>query len=121
MATWTCVKQCGACCHLDPAERPDLETYLGPTDLAHYLSLVGADGWCLNYDQIRRECRIYADRPWFCRVEPASFNALYGVSAEALNDFAVDCCEQQIEAVYGDDSDEMARFWQAVEPDRPST
>jgi len=24
MTTWQCVKQCGACCHLDPAERPDL-------------------------------------------------------------------------------------------------
>ncbi|MEO0521169.1 MAG: YkgJ family cysteine cluster protein, partial [Cyanobacteria bacterium P01_A01_bin.116] len=23
MATWQCVKNCGACCQLDPADRPD--------------------------------------------------------------------------------------------------
>ncbi|NEO03757.1 MAG: YkgJ family cysteine cluster protein, partial [Moorea sp. SIO3I7] len=37
MATWRCVKQCGACCHLDPAERPGLEEYLLPEELALYL------------------------------------------------------------------------------------
>ncbi|NJN49534.1 MAG: YkgJ family cysteine cluster protein, partial [Alkalinema sp. RL_2_19] len=24
MATWQCVKNCGACCNLNPAERPEL-------------------------------------------------------------------------------------------------
>lgn len=110
MASWRCVKQCGACCHLDPAERPDLDQYLSPADLALYLSLVGADGWCVNFDQVSRECRIYPDRPRFCRVEPAIFEELYGVEPEELNDFAIDCCRQQIEGVYGDRSLEMLRF-----------
>ncbi|MBD0268393.1 MAG: YkgJ family cysteine cluster protein [Cyanobacteria bacterium Co-bin8] len=114
MATWKCVKQCGACCHLDPSERPDLEDYLSSEDLERYLSLVGEDGWCINYDQSNRECRIYADRPWFCRVEATTFKALYGIEAKELNEFAIDCCEQQIEGVYGTGSEELEHFFDAV-------
>lgn len=110
MATWRCVKQCGACCQLDPADRPDLEDYLPPEELALYLSLVGPDGWCIHFDQDSRECQIYADRPRFCRVQPEVFQDLYGVEPEELNDFAIDCCRQQIEGVYGDRSLEMLRF-----------
>ncbi|MEB3338530.1 MAG: YkgJ family cysteine cluster protein [Leptolyngbyaceae bacterium] len=115
MATWLCVKQCGACCHLDPAERPDLDQYLSPDELKLYLSMVGEGGWCINLDQETRECRIYADRPRFCRVQADVFEDLYGIEPEELNDFAIDCCRQQIEGVYGDDSEEMHRFNQAVE------
>ncbi|MFO0175111.1 MAG: YkgJ family cysteine cluster protein, partial [Aphanizomenon sp.] len=25
MATWQCISQCGACCNLTPADRPDIE------------------------------------------------------------------------------------------------
>jgi uncharacterized protein len=110
MATWLCVKQCGACCHLDPSDRPDLADYLSPAELQQYLSMVGEDGWCINFDSIARECRIYADRPRFCRVEPEIFQDLYGVEPEDLNDFAIDCCRQQIDAVFGDRSLEMLRF-----------
>jgi uncharacterized protein len=110
MATWRCVKQCGACCHLDPTDRPDLDEYLMPSELDLYLSLVGEDGWCINFDHDSRECRIYADRPRFCRVEPEIFQDLYDVEPEALNDFAIDCCRQQIEGVYGHRSLEMLRF-----------
>ncbi|MBF2079645.1 MAG: YkgJ family cysteine cluster protein [Synechococcales cyanobacterium T60_A2020_003] len=114
MATWHCVKNCGACCHLDPTERPDLEDYLTPAELELYLSLVGADGWCVNFDHETRECKIYADRPRFCRVEAEVFYDLFGVEAEELNDFAIECCRQQIEAVYGDRSLEMIRFDQEI-------
>ncbi len=110
MATWRCVKQCGACCHLDPAERPDLETYLSPEDLKLYLSMVGEGGWCVNFDQVARECRIYSQRPHFCRVQADVFQEMYGIEPEELNDFAIDCCRQQIEGVYGDRSLEMLRF-----------
>lgn len=110
MATWRCVKQCGACCHLDPDERPDLAEYLSPADLKLYLSLVGPDGWCIHFDAATRECRIYADRPRFCRVEPEVFWDLYGVEPPDLNDFAIDCCRQQIEGVYGHRSLELLRF-----------
>jgi len=114
MATWQCVKQCGACCNLDPSDRPELADYLTPEELGLYSSLVGEDGWCINFDQDNRECRVYRDRPRFCRVESQVFQDLYGIEPEELNDFAIDCCRQQIEGVYGDRSLEMVRFDQAV-------
>jgi Fe-S-cluster containining protein len=114
MATWQCVKQCGACCHLDPQYRPDLHEYLTPEELELYLSMVGDGGWCINYDHDSRECQIYPDRPRFCRVEPEIFKDMYSVDSEDLNDFAIECCQQQIEGVYGDRSLEMLRFNQTV-------
>ncbi len=50
----------------------------------------------------------------FCRVESDVFQELYGIEASELNDFAIDCCQQQIEGVYGDYSPEMERFNQTV-------
>ncbi|HEY9908240.1 MAG TPA: YkgJ family cysteine cluster protein [Thermosynechococcaceae cyanobacterium] len=114
MATWLCVKQCGACCHLDPSDRPELADYLSPTELQLYLSMVGEDGWCVNFDSVDRACRIYAQRPRFCRVEPEVFQEMYGVEPQDLNDFAIDCCRQQIEGVFSDRSLEMLRFDRAV-------
>lgn len=110
MANWLCVKECGACCNLDPADRPDLDEYLSPEELELYLSMVGEGGWCVNFDRVTRECRIYEKRPRFCRVQPDVFEELYGIEATELNDFAIECCRQQIEGVYGDRSLEMLRF-----------
>ena len=39
---------------------------------------------------------------------------MYGIEPEELNDFATQCCREQIEGVYGDRSLEMVRFNQAV-------
>lgn len=114
MATWKCVKQCGACCNLDPAERPDLEEYLPPDELELYLSMVGEGGWCVNYDRTTRECKIYPNRPRFCRVDSEIFEDMYGIEPQELNDFAIACCREQIEGVYGDRSLEMLRFDQSV-------
>lgn len=114
MANWACVKHCGACCHLDPAERPDIETYLTATEYEHYLSLVGPGGWCIHFDAGDRQCQIYPDRPQFCRVQTDVFQRLYGIEPEELNDFAIDCCREQIDAVYGDLSLESLRFEQAI-------
>ncbi|MBE9038550.1 YkgJ family cysteine cluster protein [aff. Roholtiella sp. LEGE 12411] len=114
MSNWQCVKQCGACCNLNPAERPDLDQYLSPAELELYLSMVGEEGWCVNFNRTTRECRIYANRPRFCRVDPEIFQDMYGVEPEELNDFAIDCCRQQIEGVYGDRSLEMLRFDRSV-------
>ncbi|MFE1747964.1 YkgJ family cysteine cluster protein [Coleofasciculus sp. H7-2] len=114
MPTWRCVKQCGACCHLDPADRPDLDKYLAPEELQLYLSMVGEGGWCVNFDRDTRECQIYQDRPRFCRVQADVFEELYAIEPEELNDFAVECCREQIEGVYGDRSLEMIRFNQEV-------
>jgi uncharacterized protein len=114
MATWQCVKNCGACCNLTPADRPDLPDFLTPDELAVYLSMVGPDGWCINLDPTTRECNIYEKRPSFCRVTAQSFEAMFGIGPEDLNDFAIDCCRQQIDGVYGDRSLEMIRFDTAV-------
>lgn len=114
MATWQCVKQCGACCNLTPSDRPDLHEYLLPEELEVYMSMVGEDGWCINYDRLNRECRIYIDRPRFCRVESEIFQDMYGIEPEELNDFAIECCQEQITGVYGDLSLEMLRFERAV-------
>ncbi|MDJ0677275.1 MAG: YkgJ family cysteine cluster protein [Calothrix sp. MO_167.B42] len=114
MATWQCIKQCGACCHLDPEERPDIYEYLLPDELELYLSMVGEGGWCVNLDRETRECKIYPNRPRFCRVEPEIFQDMYGIEPEELNDFAIECCRQQIEGVYGWRSLELLRFNKAV-------
>lgn len=114
MANWQCVKQCGACCNLTPSDRPDLAEYLLPEELELYMSMVGDGGWCINYERNTRECRIYEDRPRFCRVESEAFQDMYGIEPEELNDFAIECCQEQITGVYGDLSLEMLRFERAV-------
>ena len=101
MVTWHCLKYCGACCHLDPADRPNLAEYLTPKEIEHYLSLVGEDGWCIHYNAERRQCNIYDQRPQFCRVEPENFERMYGINAEDFDEFAIECCQQQIQSVYG--------------------
>lgn len=115
MATWRCVKGCGACCYLEPSERPDLEEYLTPEELEQYLSMVGEGGWCINFDRASRECRIYSNRPRFCRVEPEIFQGMYGIVPEELNDFAIECCQEHISDIYGDNSPEMQHFNEKVE------
>lgn len=114
MATWQCIKGCGACCQLDPSDRPDLGEYLTDEELAHYLSLIGEDRWCINFDHQTRECRIYDNRPRFCRVQPDIFQQMYGIETAEFNDFAIDCCCQQIEGVYGKDSQEMGNYHSQV-------
>jgi len=114
MPQWTCIQQCGACCYLDPAERPDLADYLTPAELKHYLSLVGPEGWCVHFDAATRQCRIYAQRPRFCRVEPAVFRDLYGIEAAEFDEFAIACCQEQIGDARGPESPEMHRFLNAV-------
>ncbi|OLP17216.1 zinc/iron-chelating domain-containing protein [Leptolyngbya sp. 'hensonii'] len=115
MPTWRCVQHCGACCHLEPDDRPDLDQYLTPPELELYLSLVGEGGWCIHYDHSTRHCRIYADRPRFCRVQADVFQDLYGIEASEVNDFAIDCCQEQIAGVYGHESPEMDRFDTAIQ------
>ncbi|MGB3790514.1 MAG: YkgJ family cysteine cluster protein [Phormidesmis sp.] len=114
MATWQCVKNCGACCELSPADRPDLADYLAPAELSLYMSMVGKDGWCIHYDKDQRTCTIYNDRPNFCRVQPDTFQQLYDIQPNELNDFAIECCEQQIGGIYGNMSSEMDRFYEAI-------
>ena len=114
MATWQCVRTCGACCNLTPADRPDLDTYLTPEQLEIYLGLVGPDGWCIHYDSGNRLCQIYDQRPSFCRVQPDTFEQMFGITQDELNEFAIACCQEQISGVYGSNSKELQRFETAV-------
>lgn len=114
MANWRCLSNCGACCHLDPTDRPDLEQYLTKEELKVYLSMVGEDQWCINFDKQARQCKIYEQRPQFCRVKPDIFQRMYKIQAAEFEEFAIDCCHQQIEAMYGDPSEEMDRYIKEV-------
>lgn len=107
---WRCVSGCGACCNLDPEERPDLEDYLSPEELETYLSMVGEDGWCINYDHDDRQCQIYEQRPRFCRVQPDNFKSMFGIEPVEFNEFAIACCQQQITGVYGGQSLELEHY-----------
>ncbi len=110
MNHWRCIENCGACCHLDPSDRPDLDQYLTQEELTLYLGMVGEDGWCINYDHETRKCNIYSDRPRFCRVKPDVFEEMFDIPVEEFEEFAIDCCHQQIEAVYGEKCEEMKRY-----------
>ncbi|BAZ43574.1 hypothetical protein NIES4102_05750 [Chondrocystis sp. NIES-4102] len=114
LAQWQCVKNCGACCNLTPEDRPDLAEYLSDQELEQYMGMVGEDGWCINYDRDTRKCLIYSQRPNFCRVQADNFNKMYGVVAAEFNEFAIACCQQQIIGVYGEDSEELSRYNQAI-------
>lgn len=114
MSQWRCIENCGACCNLNPADRPDLETYLTATELELYLSMVGEDGWCINYDRNSRKCSIYDDRPRFCRVKPDIFQEMYHIPVDEFEEFAIDCCLQQIEGVYSENSVEMTNYLQEL-------
>jgi uncharacterized protein len=107
---WRCVSGCGACCNLTPEERPDLAEYLSPEELETYLSMVGRDGWCINYDHDARQCQIYQQRPRFCRVQPDTFKSMFGIKPGEFNQFALACCQQQISGVYGVKSLELENY-----------
>ena len=111
---WQCVSGCGACCNLTPEERPDLEEYLSQEELEIYMSMVGTDGWCINYDREARKCVIYEQRPSFCRVQPDTFESMFGIEPAEFNDFAIACCHQQISGVYGDSSPELEHYSQEI-------
>ena len=77
---WQCISQCGACCRLAPEERPEALEALNDEDQATYLAMVGKDGWCIHYDSGGRRCRIYDERPRFCRVR--NMDQLFGVEPD---------------------------------------
>lgn len=115
MAGWFCMQHCGACCYLEPSEREELETYLSPSELEQYYAMVGEDGWCIYYQKETRTCGIYQQRPSFCRVSPENFYHRYGIDQTEFDEFAIDCCCDHIGSIYGEDSEEMARYLYQVE------
>jgi Fe-S-cluster containining protein len=126
---WQCITGCGACCRLDPAERAEALEALNAEQRRQYLAMVGSDGWCIHFDSGGRRCRIYDERPFFCRVEnltslftearadhdPAAAEpAAPGAAAVAADAFAIACCTQQIRSVYGGRGKVMRRFRKAI-------
>ncbi len=114
---WSCIQGCGACCRLDPAERGEALKALSPPQRERYLAMVGPDGWCLHFDIGGRRCRIYDERPDFCRV--SALAPLFGVPAEQAEAFAIACCRQQIRQEYGGRSGVLRRFERATRRPAP--
>lgn len=110
--SWTCISHCGACCRLAPEERPEALAALSEEQRKVYLEMVGADGWCRHYDSGGRRCRIYDNRPDFCKVSHLA--TLFEVPADQADAFAIACCDQQIRSIYGGRSRELRRFKRSV-------
>lgn len=109
---WECIKGCGACCQLDkgPGAPPIEDILKDPEELELYKSMVGPDGWCINYNKTSRTCSIYEDRPRFCRVEPSVFWDLFGIEEEYMDEEACNFCTDTIRDVYGGRSKEIKSF-----------
>ena len=105
---WQCIRHCGACCYLSPHERQEALAALSDEQRNRYLAMVGNDGWCIHYDSGGRRCRIYSERPDFCRV--SQLGELFEVESDSLDAFAMQCCRQQIRSRYGGRSAVMRRF-----------
>ncbi|XP_009765000.1 uncharacterized protein LOC107817168 [Nicotiana tabacum] len=114
--TWQCVQNCGACCKLDkgPNFPTAEEIFDDPSDVELFQSMVGSDGWCIHFEKSTRKCSIYADRPYFCRVEPAIFETLYGIETKKFNKEACSSCIDTIKAIYGSSSKELENYNAAV-------
>jgi len=132
MDRWQCIQQCGACCRLDPELRQDALDALSPDQRELYLSMVGADGWCIHFNSGSRSCRIYDTRPDFCRV--SNLSRLFGTDSlgsgspssdspssdspgsdsEGADSLAIACCQQQIRSEYGGRGRVMKRFLRAI-------
>ncbi|WP_411867357.1 YkgJ family cysteine cluster protein [Vulcanococcus limneticus] len=110
--TWRCISGCGSCCRLDPGERNEALAALSPEQQEQYLAMVGPDGWCLHFDTGSSQCRIYDERPAFCRVE--NLGVLFDVPEAERNAFAIACCRQQIRCEHGGRGMVMRRFEQAI-------
>ncbi len=105
---WSCISNCGACCRLDPTERSEAIEVLNPRQREEYMKLVGTNGWCIHYDTGGKKCRIYKERPDFCRV--SNLFDFFAVEAPQQAEFAIKCCTEQIRSTYGPRSRVMSRY-----------
>ena len=109
---WRCIQGCGACCRLDPTLRPEALDALNAEQRRQYLAMVGPDGWCIHFDTGGRRCRVYRDRPDFCRVE--NLMRLFGAEGGEADTLAIRCCTEQIRSEYGGRGRVMRRFLRAI-------
>ena len=112
MKSWSCIKNCGACCRFDLTEREDLSRILSSNDIALINSMTSKDGWCKHLDKSNRKCMIYESRPHFCRVN--EFSISFKEYIKNGDKFLIDCCKQHITSIYGRKSKQMKNFKSAV-------
>ncbi len=105
---WSCISNCGSCCRLDPEERPEALSVLTDLQQKEYFKLVGEDGWCIHYDKSRKICKIYSQRPNFCRVE--NLLAIFKYENSNFENEAIKYCRQHIRSIYGGKSNVLKRF-----------
>lgn len=48
--------------------------------------MIGPDDWCIHFDKENRQCKVYEDRPQFCKVDKKSYKKMFDVEPE---DFTV--------------------------------
>ena len=112
MKSWTCIEKCGACCQIDLKHRENLANILSQKDIELIKSMTKKDGWCKYLDKKNMKCKIYENRPHFCKVSIFSKN-FKGYKKKGDN-FLIDCCKEHISFIYGKESEEMKRFKQEI-------
>ena len=112
MKSWTCIKNCGACCQIDLKYRKNLNNILSERDIELIKSMTQKDGWCKYLDKKNMKCTIYDNRPHFCKVSLFSKN--FKEYKKKGDNFLIDCCKEHISFIYGKKSDEMNRFKQEI-------
>ena len=117
--TWGCISNCGACCYLEPEHRQEAIQALNPSQKKIYLKMVGEDGWCINYNSSLRTCSIYNKRPDFCRV--SNLSKLYNLNNTNFDEFAIQCCLDQIRSIYGGRSIVMKKYKHSIRTQRKGT
>ena len=112
MNSWSCIENCGACCHLDLPDRDNLSGVLSNKDIALINSMKSKDGWCKYLDRSSRKCMIYESRPHFCRVN--KFSLSFKKYLKNGDKFLINCCTQHITSIYGSKSEQMKDFKSAI-------
>ena len=112
MNSWSCIKNCGACCYFDLTERDNLSRVLNTNDIALINSMTRSDGWCKHFDKSNKKCMIYESRPHFCRVN--EFSKSFKGYLKNGDKFLIDCCKQHISSIYGRKSTQMKAYKAAI-------
>ena len=108
MKSWTCIEKCGACCQIDLKYRKSLNNILSKEDIELIKSMTKKDGWCKHLDKKNMKCKIYDNRPHFCKVNIFSNN--FKEYKKKGDKFLINCCKEHISSIYGNKSEEMKRF-----------
>ena len=53
--------------------------------------MIGPDDWCVNFDKQSRMCKIYDNRPEFCKVDKVRYKKMFQIEEEDFNVREVEC------------------------------